>query len=91
LGASLAPPTALARVQGRWAEVAGEAVAAESEPVSERDGVVTIRCSSAVWANELQLLSEDLLGRLNSALAGASEKGPVRGLRFVSGGRRGAL
>ena len=78
-------------MQGRWAEVAGEAVATESEPVSERDGVVTVRCSSAVWANELQLLSEDLLGRLNAALAEAGRRAPVRGLRFVSGGRRAAL
>jgi predicted nucleic acid-binding Zn ribbon protein len=90
LGASLAPSTALARVQGRWAEVAGETVAAESEPVSEREGVVTVRCSSAVWAHELQLLSQDLLARLNATLAGGSDRGPVRGLRFVSGGRRGA-
>ena len=56
----LAPATALARVQGLWAEVAGELVASEAEPVSECDGVLTVRCSSSVWAQELELLSDDL-------------------------------
>ena len=88
---SLAPPTVLARVQARWAEVAGGTVAAESEPVSERGGIVTVRCSSSVWAGELQLLSEDLLRRLNSALARPGQATPVRGLRFVAGGRPGGL
>jgi predicted nucleic acid-binding Zn ribbon protein len=61
----LAPATALADVQARWGEAAGARVAQESEPVSERAGVVTVRCSSAVWAAELTLLSTQLLERLN--------------------------
>jgi predicted nucleic acid-binding Zn ribbon protein len=88
-GGSLAPPTLLARVQARWVDAAGEAVAREAEPVAEREGTVTVRCSSSVWASELQLLSEDLLGRLNSRLAAAGERPAVKALRFVTGGRPG--
>ena len=70
--------------------MAGEAVASESEPVAEREGTVTIRCSSSVWASELQLLSEDLLARLNAALGEPGRRPPVKALRFVAGGRRAA-
>jgi predicted nucleic acid-binding Zn ribbon protein len=76
-----APPTLLARVQGCWAEVAGEAVAAETEPASERAGVLTIACRSAVWAQELELLSTDLLERLNGALDPGGGR-PLTALRF---------
>ena len=64
----LAPQTPLSAVQRVWPGVAGEVVAAEAEPVSERAGVVTIACRSAVWAQELTLLAPDLVTRLNDAL-----------------------
>ncbi len=64
----LAPATTLARVQRVWSEVAGEAIAREADPVSERDGIVTITCSSSVWAQEIELLAADLVERLNGAL-----------------------
>jgi predicted nucleic acid-binding Zn ribbon protein len=76
-----APATLLARVQGVWAEVAGPELAAAAGPVSERDGVVTVGCESGVWAQELELLAPDLLGRLEGALGGPN----VRRLRFVVG------
>jgi predicted nucleic acid-binding Zn ribbon protein len=63
-----APPGLLARVQGSWAEVAGPGVAAAALPVSERDGVVTVACESAVWAQELELLKPDLQARLDARL-----------------------
>ncbi len=68
LAARLEPLTALGAVQRAWPEVAGAAVAAEARPVSERAGVVTVECRSAVWAQELDLLAPDLVARLNSAL-----------------------
>jgi predicted nucleic acid-binding Zn ribbon protein len=76
-----APATPLARVQGVWTEVAGVGLAARAAPVSEREGVVTFACESAVWAQELELLAPDLLGRLNAALGGPL----VQRLRFVVG------
>lgn len=87
-----APATTLARAQRCWPEVAGSGVAAESTPRSERDGILTVACDSAVWAAELALLSSDLLERLNTALGTPGGPAPVRELKFVtgatSGGRR---
>ena len=66
--ATLAPATLLAEVQRVWPQAAGDAFAQASEPVSERDGVVTVACASAVWAQELDLLSERVLDRLEEEL-----------------------
>lgn len=81
-----APATTIASVQACWDSVAGAVVAEEAQPVSEREGVVTVACRSAVWANELELLSRDLVQRLNEAIG----RPLVTSLRFVvgrSGGR----
>jgi predicted nucleic acid-binding Zn ribbon protein len=64
----LAPATLLAQVQRAWPDAAGDAFARASEPVAERDGTVVVACDSAVWAQELDLLSEPVLERLNAAL-----------------------
>jgi predicted nucleic acid-binding Zn ribbon protein len=82
--AKVAPATTIARLQGCWEAVAGPVIAAEAEPVSERSGVVTVACRSAVWAGELELLAPGLIERLNEAL----EAPAVSSLRFVVG-RRG--
>ncbi len=68
LTAAIAPVTTLARVQAVWRDVAGEAVAREALPTSERDGILTVTCRASVWAQELALMSEELLARLNGAL-----------------------
>lgn len=85
----LAPATTLAGVQACWADAVGPAVAAEAEPVSEHQGVVSVVAKSAVWAQELDLLSADLVASLNELLGGAREGGPVRSLRVVVGGVSG--
>jgi predicted nucleic acid-binding Zn ribbon protein len=84
----LAPATTLARVQARWPDAARQAIAEEAEPISEREGVVTIACRSAVWAQELDLLGPDLVARLNELLGDAGASGPVRALRAVVGDPR---
>ena len=67
LADTLAPPTLLAAIQRAWPRAAGE-FAAHAQPVAERDGVVTVACSAAVWASELDLMSELVVHRLNEAL-----------------------
>jgi predicted nucleic acid-binding Zn ribbon protein len=67
LADTLAPPTLLAAVQRAWPEAAG-AFAEHARPVSERDGVVVVACREAVWASELDLMSERVVERLNAAL-----------------------
>jgi predicted nucleic acid-binding Zn ribbon protein len=66
----LAPATLLAEVQRAWPAAAGEAFATACTPASERNGTVFVDCESAVWAQELDLLSERVLERLNGALGG---------------------
>ena len=82
-----APATPLAAVQSAWPEVAGPAVAEQAEPVSERGGVVTVACRSATWAQELDLMGPELLGRLNGALEAAGAEA-VEGLRFTADAAR---
>jgi predicted nucleic acid-binding Zn ribbon protein len=85
VSARLEPPTVLARVQGCWVEAVGDVVNAEAQPVSEREGVVTVSCRSSVWAEELKMMGPDLCERLNAALGEAA----VAELRFSAArGRR---
>ncbi len=63
----LAPATVLAEVQRAWPRAAGD-FAAHSQPWSERDGEVIVACPEAVRAQELDLMSELVVERLNQAL-----------------------
>jgi predicted nucleic acid-binding Zn ribbon protein len=78
----LAPRTVLAEVQEGWEAAAGPEIARHCEPVSEKSGVVTVRCRSGVWAAELSMMSRQLLERLNEARGTDRE---VREIRFVVG------
>jgi predicted nucleic acid-binding Zn ribbon protein len=64
----LAPATLLAEVQRAWPEAAGPAFAPHSQPWAERGGEVTVACPEAVRAQELDLMSELVVARLNEAL-----------------------
>jgi predicted nucleic acid-binding Zn ribbon protein len=66
------PQTGLAAVQTVWPQAVGDAIAAVAEPVAERDGVITVRCQSATWAEELSLMEEELLHRLRERLGDAA-------------------
>ena len=66
--ARLAPATLLAEVQRAWPDAAGERFAEHATPYSERDGEVRVACPEAVWAQELDLMSELVVERLNAAL-----------------------
>ncbi len=80
------PATALARAQAAWPEVAGPALRSFAQPVAERDGVLTLACESAVWAQELEFMGADLLDRMNAAMAaGGAPATSFRRLRFVVG------
>ena len=78
----LAPATLLAGVQACWEEAVGERIAAQASPVSERDGVVTVACRSATWAQELDLLADQVSAKLRELLPDGVD---LRGLRFSVG------
>jgi predicted nucleic acid-binding Zn ribbon protein len=76
--AEAAPKTRLAAVQAAWAEAVGERLAAAAEPVAERGEEVVVACSDPVWAQELDLMQEELIARLRERIG---EDAP-RSLRF---------
>ncbi len=75
------PATLLAAVQATWRAAVGAQIAEQAWPVRERDATVTIECRAATWAQELDLLQDDLLARVNSELGEAR----VKRLRMVVG------
>lgn len=87
LADELAPSTPLASIQRAWPEAVGDLIAAEARPAAERGGVLTVTCSSSVWAHELDLMSPVLVERLNAALRSPAvtrlrcRAAPVRGTR----------
>jgi predicted nucleic acid-binding Zn ribbon protein len=76
-----APKTGLAAVQAAWSTALGERLAAVATPVSERAGTLTVECVDGVWAQELDLMQEQLLERLREELG---ERAP-QALRFRVG------
>ncbi len=78
----LAPATLLADVQRAWPDAVGESIAAQAQPTGERGGAITISCSASVWAQELDLMSPQIIERLNARL----RRGRVERLRCVSVG-----
>jgi predicted nucleic acid-binding Zn ribbon protein len=75
------PATLLAAVQSHWVAAVGERIARQAQPVGERAGTVTVSCRAATWAQELDLLQDELLEALNRALAPRR----VESLRFLVG------
>jgi predicted nucleic acid-binding Zn ribbon protein len=81
LNEALAPATSLARAQQAWERAVGVRIAAAGVPTAEHDGVLTVTCTDAVWAAELDLMSSELLIRLNRVLGGE----PIHRLRCRTG------
>lgn len=65
---ALAPATPLARVQQVWEQAVGAKIASAGRPTAEREGMLTIACTDAVWAAELDLMGPELVARLNRTL-----------------------
>jgi len=87
--AEVAPLTLLAAVQEVWPEVAGDLAAAQGDPVAERNGVVTVACRSATWAQELDLMSPHLVAKLSEKLESGPFSESLHGLRFTADAARG--
>lgn len=80
--AEVAPATPMAGVQAIWDRVVGERISAVTEVVGEQEGIVTVECSSSVWAQELEMMAPRILSRLGEEMGdSAPEK-----LRFRAAG-----
>jgi predicted nucleic acid-binding Zn ribbon protein len=75
------PATLLAAVQASWRTAVGDHIAEQAWPVRDRDGVITVECRAATWAQELDLLQDELVERVNSQLGEAR----VSRLRMIVG------
>ena len=65
-----------------WSGVVGPAIAAESTPIREQSGVLTVGCSASVWAQELELMGPSIAVGLNAVLSG----GTIARVRCVATG-----
>jgi predicted nucleic acid-binding Zn ribbon protein len=68
-------------VQEVWERALGPTIAAAAQPSSEREGVLTVRCTASVWAQELELMGPELVDRLNAQLGADT----LRRVRCLSG------
>jgi predicted nucleic acid-binding Zn ribbon protein len=72
LADDLAPRTLLADVQRIWSAAVGDDLARQSTPTAERAGTLTVSCADAMWAQELDLMSPQILAELNARLGDGS-------------------
>ncbi|MFQ5792773.1 MAG: DUF721 domain-containing protein [Acidobacteriota bacterium] len=68
----------------KWAEVVGGELAVRSEPVSLKDGILTIRVEEAPWGKVILKLQRQIIPRLNRAMGIKV----VRRIVFVRDGQR---
>ena len=60
----LLEPFARADVMGHWPELVGEENAERTEPISFEDGVLTVRCSSTAWTQQMRILRAETTTRI---------------------------
>ena len=71
----------LTSVRAAWAEASGPGTVNHAYPTRRsRAGVVTVACTDAVWAQELDMRGDELMDRLATILG---DPNAVGGLRFV--------
>jgi|SRR5512134_2989503 predicted nucleic acid-binding Zn ribbon protein len=83
LGASgVGQRVAQASVVIEWPMLVGEQIASvtEAECVTP-DGLLRVRVATAAWANELSLMTPQIMARLN-----AGRTARIRGIRWIAGG-----
>lgn len=85
LGGRIAPQGALARVQSAWPRLVGAEIAANARPTAERAGTLTVLCSAAVWAAELEMRAEELRELLNANLAAGPAAPAISRIHFRVG------
>ena len=64
-----------------WPRLVGEGIAAVTEPESiTPDGLLRVRVATAAWANELSLMTPQIMARINAGRAAR-----IRGIRWLAG------
>ncbi|MGA1191592.1 MAG: DciA family protein [Bdellovibrionota bacterium] len=63
-----------------WAEIVGEHIAQHAKPLKVVRGELYVKVSNPIWAQELAMLKETLLIRLEKV---SSSTAPIHDIRFV--------
>jgi predicted nucleic acid-binding Zn ribbon protein len=53
-----------------WKKIVGDEISQHATPISVLDGVLTIQSSSTAWATQLQLITNDLLAKVQKDASG---------------------
>lgn len=61
-----------------WPQAVGERIAARTRPYLFREGILFVAANSSVWAQELSLVKNSLIKKMNECLG----KEVVRDIRF---------
>jgi predicted nucleic acid-binding Zn ribbon protein len=69
------------RVFTEWSEAVGATISDNARPIRINRGVLVVVVSSPVWAQELSLMKDTIIQRLNSRLGEAI----VQDIRFIQG------
>lgn len=51
-----------------WDETVGEQIAAKAQPASFREGTLTVTVAGSVWLQQLSLMKQAIVSRLNDAI-----------------------
>lgn len=69
-------PLAKSELLVAWPQLVGEEVAAHADPVSVEDGLLTVRCDSTAWAQQLRAMRTSVLARI-------AERHPAAGIESI--------
>lgn len=69
-------PLAKSELLVAWPELIGAEVAAHADPVSVEDGLLTVRCDSTAWAQQLRSMRTVVLARI-------AERHPAAGIESI--------
>ena len=72
-------PLARSELLTEWPELVGAETAQHSEPVGIEEGVLTIRCDSTAWAQQLRSMRDSIVTRIGEKHAAAG----VESVRFL--------
>lgn len=69
-------PLAKSELLIAWPQLIGEEVAVHTDPVSVEDGLLTVRCDSTAWAQQLRMMRNEVLARI-------AERHPTAGIEAI--------
>ncbi len=75
---------AQAQVVLEWPRLVGPQVAAVTTPESVApDGTLFVRVTTSAWMNELQLMTPDIMARINAGRGSAKGAGRIKTIRWL--------